>query len=363
MNLFTSDIGQGKAHFYDSGADKFYGKMPQQDLINLNIPGIKSGDFLVIEDAHLRPSPEHGKTLAQPFSFEQLEKLYLNSKKLGIFILAFGQKKTPIARKLSGYDSEHMKKNSIFMKVYGISTDEADVRAIANLLLTDSNAFQALKPFNPVRLDDYQKQNQHKFEYIQEANNDINIARTQGYGFDEYYEYDDAVHQFIENQKKEICNRLMGDGIFDLDADNEFSGTELMEAIGLKYGSKGINKIKSESRLYTLVASILRPNGDLRLREFPPGHKYHGKKLSPNWKFVKENYLGCKPFHMKQGVAASNYKHHMRPGVSNFSGKSIEVGSTIEEYMRFKEERNIVDKKTRKIWRILQKMIVEDGLR
>lgn len=363
MNLFTADVGQSKVHIYDSDNNLFYGKRPQQDLIDLNIPKIKSGDILVVEDAHLRPSPEHGKTMAQPFSFEQLQRLYLNAIKLGITILAFGQKKTPTARKFAGYNPEHMKKNSTFMKEYGISTDEADVRAIAKLLLTDINALRALKPFKPQRLDEYQKQNKHKFDYIQEANNDINIARTQGYGFDPYYEYDDAVHQFIENNKVELCNRLVGGGIFDFDSNNEFEGTELMEAIGLRYGQKGLNKIKSESRLYTLVASILRPNGDLRKRGFPPEHKHHGKMLPPFWKFAKENYFGCKPFHMKQGVAASNYKQHMRPGVSNFTGKTIEVGSSVQEYMRFKEERNLVDKKTRVIWNVLREMIIEDGLR
>jgi hypothetical protein len=364
MNIFVADIGQGKAHFYDSGADNFYGKLPQHNLIDLNIPNIESGDCLVIEDAHLRPSPEHGKTLAQPFSFEQLEKLYFNANKLGIFILAFGQKKTPTARKFSGYDPELMKTNSSFMKKYGISTDEADVRAIAKLLRIDKNAFNALKPFKPERLDDYQEKNLHKFDYIQEANNDLNIARTQGYGFDKYYDYDDAIHQFIENNKEELCNRLMGDGIFDIEFESEFDGVELMEVIGLKYGSKGIlNKIKSPSRLYTLVASILRPNGEIRKRGFPPGHKYYGKMLPPNWKYTKANYLGCKPFHMNQGVAASNYKHHMRPGISNFNGKTIEVGSSISEYMKFKSERNLVDKKTRQIWHVIRKMIIEDGLR
>lgn len=361
--IFTIDVGQGKIHIYDAERDIFYGKMPQQDLIDLKIPNIKSGDYIVVEDAHLRPSPEHGKTMAQPFSFNQLKELYLNAKKSGIFILSFGQKKTPVARKFAGYNPEHMKKNSTFMKEYGISTDEADVRSIAKLLEVDSGAFSTLKPFNPKTLDDYQTENQHKFDFIQEANNDINIARTQGYGFDNYYDYDDSVHQFIENHKEELCDRLIGEGIFNLDYNSEFDGTELMEAIGLKYSSKGLNKIKSESRLYTLVASILRPNGELRKRGFPLGHKYYGQMLPPNWKFVKENYFGCKPFHMKQGVAASNYKQHMRPGVSNFKGKSIEVGSTVQEYMRFKEQRNLVDKKTREIWRVLREMIVEDGLR
>ena len=44
--------------------------------------------------------------------------------------------------------------------------------------------------------------------------------------------------------------------------------------------------------LYTVVASILRPNGELRKRGFPPGHKYEGKKMNVLWKWCKENYFG-----------------------------------------------------------------------
>ena len=64
MNLFTADVGQGKVHAYDSGNDKFHGKMPDQNLINLDIPELKRGDTLVVECAHLRES--HRFTLAQP---------------------------------------------------------------------------------------------------------------------------------------------------------------------------------------------------------------------------------------------------------------------------------------------------------
>ena len=48
MNLFTADVGQGKVHIYDSGNDQFYGKLPQESLINLNIPGLKMGDTLLL---------------------------------------------------------------------------------------------------------------------------------------------------------------------------------------------------------------------------------------------------------------------------------------------------------------------------
>ena len=73
MTLFIADVGQGKVHVYDSGTDTFYPKLQEENLINLNISGLKKGDTLVVEDAHLRES--HRYTLAQPFNFQQLTQL------------------------------------------------------------------------------------------------------------------------------------------------------------------------------------------------------------------------------------------------------------------------------------------------
>ena len=370
MNLFTADVGQGKVHIYDSNRDIAYLKLPQDRLINLDIDGLESGDVIVIEDAHLRQRVEGGLSLAHAFFIHELVTLYENAEERQITILLFPQKKTPIVRKLAGYDPKHRKTNKTFMDEYGISTDEADIRSIAKFLKRDKEAFKRLKKFKPITQEEYQEQNQHKFDFVQECNLDLNIARTQGYGFDDYYDYgdDDAVTQFIKNQKYELASRLMGDGIFDLDSVSTFTGEELMQASGLYYSkskskSGELNAIQSVSRLYTVVASILRPNGELRKRGFPPGHKYEGKKMNVLWKWCKENYFGCKPFHEKQGVASSNYKQHMRPGVSNFEGKSLSIGADDTEYNFFKTERSVVDKKTQEIWYVLREMIVEDGLR
>lgn len=368
MNLFIADVGQGKVHIYDSNRDIAYLKLPQERLINLDIDGLESGDVIVIEDAHLRERVEGGLSLAHAFFIGELKKLYNNAEKRQITILLFPQKKTPVVRKLAGYDPENRKSNSVFMKVYGMSTDEADIRSISQFLKRDKEAFKRLKKFKPITQKEYQEQNEHKFDFVKECNQDLNIARTQGYGFDDYYDYgdDDAVTQFIKNQKYELASRLVGQGIFDLDEDSTFDGEELMDAVGLHYSKSKrgeLNAIQSVSRLYTVVASILRPNKDLRKRGFPPGHKYEGKKLPVTWKWSKENYFGCKSFHEKQGVASSNYKQHMRPGISNFEGKSVSIGATDEEYRKFKEERTTVDKKTQEIWYVLREMIVEDGLR
>jgi len=334
MNLFTADVGQGKVHIYDSGNDKFHGKLPQDNLINLNISGLQNGDTLVVECAHLRES--HRLTLAQPFNFEQLEEFKRIADEKGVTILLFPQKSTPKARKLAGVEAD-------------AKTDEADTKAIAQFLLNDQNAFDSLKEFFPKRLDSFKDEISNTVEYIQECNADINPAKSSEYGFGKI-DYEDAVSKWIKKYALRLAEYLDGD-------------MELIHAIGLKFDKKGNIKVEVPNRIYTLVHSILRPNGDLRFR--PDVDKV------PNWKYIKAHYLGCKPYHMNQGVAASNYKHWMRRAISEytFPGKKsanttdFQVGMSYEELVKLKKARTKVDKMTQKIWYALRKMIVEDGLR
>ena len=334
MNLFTADVGQGKVHVYDSGNDQFYGKLPQESLINLNIPGLKMGDTLIIECAHLREA--HRFTLAQPFDYDQLEELKKNANEKGITILLFPQKSTPKARKLAGVEAD-------------AKTDEADTKAIAQFLLKDQSAFYSLKEFFPKRLDSFKDEISNTVEYIQECNADINPAKSSEYGFGKI-DYDDEVSKWIKKYALRLVEYLGGD-------------LELINAIGLGFDRKGNVKVLVPNRIYTLVHSILRPNGDLRFR--PDVGKV------PNWKYIKAHYLGCKPYHMNQGVAASNYKHWMRRAVSEYAypGKKsanttdFQVGMSYEELAKLKKARTKVDKMTQKIWYALRKMIVEDGLR
>lgn len=334
MNLFTADVGQGKVHFYDSGNDQFYGKLPQENLINLNIPGLKIGDTLVIECAHLREA--HRFTLAQPFDYDQLEELKRNADEKGVTILLFPQKSTPKARKLAGVEAD-------------AKTDEVDTKAIAQFLLKDQSAFYSLKEFFPKRLDSFKNEISSTVEYIKECNADINPAKSSEYGFGKI-DYEDEVSKWIKKYALRLVEYLGAD-------------RELIDAIGLGFDKKGNVKVLVPNRVYTLVHSILRPNGELRVR--PDVGKV------PNWKYIKAHYLGCKPYHMNQGVAASNYKHWMRRAVSEYAypGKKsanttdFQVGMSYEELAKLKKARTKVDKMTQKIWYSLRKMIVEDGLR
>jgi len=336
MNIFTADVGQGKVHVYDSENDKFHGKIPQQNLISLTIPGLKSGDCLVVECAHLRES--HRLTLAQPFNYAELKQLEKNAQVRGISILLFPQKSTPKARKLAGIDENG-------------KTDEVDTKAMAQFLKNDQNAFNSLKKFIPTKLKEFQEKNESIFEYIQQSNEDINIAKTCEYGFNtKKFDYSDAVSEWIKKYALRLTEYLNGD-------------IELIHAIGLKFDRKGNIKVDAPNRTYTLVHSILRPNGELRVR--PDIGKV------PNWKYIKAHYLGCKPYHMNQGVAASNYKHWMRRTVSEYANPNKKsanssdfmIGMSYEELRSLKTARTKVDKMTQQIWYALRKMIVEDGLR
>ena len=335
MNLFTADVGQGKVHIYDSGNDLFHGKLPEENLINLNIPGLKKGDSLVVECAHLRES--HRYTLAQPFNFDQLTQLKENAKEKGITLLLFPQKSTPKTRKLAGLGEND-------------KTDEADTKAIAQFLLKDRSAFYALKEFFPTRLTDFHEKIDSIINYIQLCNEDINPAKTSGYGFDKKIPYEDAVSRWIKKYALKLTEYLKGD-------------MELIEAIGLKFDRKNNLKVSVPNRIYTIVHSILRPNGELRVR--------HDVGKVPYWQYIKAHYLGCKPYHMNQGVAASNYKHWMRRAVSEYAypnkksanATDFQVGMSFEELAKLKKARTKVDKMTQKIWYAIRKMIVEDGLR
>ena len=210
MNLFTADVGQGRVHIYDSENNEFHSKLPEQNLINLDIPKLKSGDILVVECAHLRES--HRFTMAQPFNWEQLNNLKQNAEEKGVTILLFPQKSTPKARKLANVSEDN-------------KSDEADTRAIANFLLNDNRALSALKKFNPKKLKDFQSENNFIFDYIQQCNEDINPAKTCGYGFNKKNDHSDAISKWIKKYYIQLISEL-GD-------------EELVSAIGIKKTKRG----------------------------------------------------------------------------------------------------------------------------
>ena len=376
-NLFTADIGEGKLHVYDSGNDTFYGKLPKDDIVSLNIPELQSGDTLVVECAHMREA--HAKTMAHAYTFDKLIELKQNADKMGLNIKLFPHKCTPKTRKLyRGVNKETEEEfhgfevdkgeTAKFIKTYAMSPDEADTRSIAQFLLNDQNAFRSLKTFIPTKMKDFQNKSQHIFDYIQEANDDINPAKSSGYGLDPKKPwYEDEVSKWIKKYTVDGGSSIFGytPTIVDyLEKQYPNDYEELAKVLGLSIDKKsGKIKIEQANRIYTLITTILRPDGSLRLRK--------DYKLPAYWQYVKAHLLGIKPYHMNQGVIASNYKHWMRRAVSEYAfpnkksshTSDFQVGMSYEEYFKLKDARTKVDKMTQKIWYVLRKMIVEDGLR
>ena len=363
--LFTADIGKGKLHVFDSKLDIFHGKLPKENLPNLKIPNIKRGDILVIEDAHLRES--HKFTLAQPYSFLELTQLKSNCDKKGVLLLAYPQQSTPNARKFLQMD---MKKKS----------DEVDTRAIANVLINNSKVLESLKVFVPIELEVYREKNEHIFDYIKQSNEDLNPAKTSGYGFATgaaANDYSDDVSKWINNHVDTLVRRLNLNEIitvkkvdYTLDLDNIWEDKTLrnkilLDMLGLKFDTVQSSPVKvlNASRIYTFVHSIIRPDGGLRFR-------LDIDKV-PHWKFIKAHYLGQKPFHRNQGVAASNYKHWLRKTLSEYSNpnKKSPNSSDFMDNMSFEEKdklnkgRTKIDKAYQEAWNVLRQMIVEEGIR
>lgn len=337
--FIVCDIGKNFTHVYNPETKNYY-KIEHSDFIKLNIPELQSGHSIVVEDAHLRTQEDN--SLAQAFKLEQLQEIGKLADKNNNEILSFPQKVTPKTRKITSIciGSELLDK-----------TDENDVKSIAFYLECFPNIFDTLKPFNPISLEQHEKEKSHVYADRNSLTEDSNAARNERYGIKS--SYDDAVTRWIKKYISILAFRLD-------DETREFAGLELnskrnaLKPALLNYTS---DKLKF---LYGVVNTVLDPKtGNPRVRS--------DNGLPPYWKYAKEVYFGITPYHMHAGVTASNYKYHKRKAGSScklsMSLESKNAIKSLDDVRKIKEEMSRSDKKLRTLWREVRKMIVEDGLR
>ena len=389
FNIFTADIGGNTFNYYDSLRDEFYEKQKHQVFLDLSLKNLKKGDVIVIEAAHMREKVKGGKSMAHPFFFKELEKIYSNAQSKGVTILLFPQCKSAAVRRMAGFDTDKRKYTRVFKEEYGMTTDEADCKALAQFLKRDPQAFRTLKKFKPIREDYHKRQSAHINNFIEKLNDDLNVAR--GFKYGKYH--DDKVSLWIKKYLIEPSNpsfNPIAQGLYPDDVsllDDKYLGTDpaVLEALGISFDKRGngnLNKLQEPYRLYTLVCTIMDPEtGEPRTREFPPidpktgkTHKYYsvdkkgkynGEKKPANWHFIKENVFNFNPYHTKGGVAGSNIKRHFRPKLSKLlTGYEGFLGADMsdDEYATFKKGRTAADKKIQEIFSSLRKMIVDDKL-
>jgi hypothetical protein len=321
-NLYILDCGaRGGTFFYDCQSG-FASELPNDDVINLNLPGIQAGDVIVIEDAHVRSRER--LSLAQPFTYDQLLKFKANAESAGVVVKLFPQMSTPKARAFAG-DVE--------------KTDINDVQAIAFYLQQNPNILKTLKAFNPITLDEYRTNSAGAWQDKDGLSADINMARNYKYGDPKEGDYSDAVTRWIDDNIETIYKMLN-------EEQREFIGLCIKNA-----GRKNERYDFNRTRMYTLIATLIRANGGLRLRS-------DVGKL-PFWKYVKEHYFGMSPYHMKGGVAASNVKYHWRRHASGFAktkrSEIIEGG----RYHEFTEARSSFDKSLRDLWNLMRGLVIQ----
>ena len=340
-NFIVCDIGKKITHIYNPRSKNVY-KIEHSDFIDLNIPELEFGDAIVIEDAHIRTQEEN--SLAQAFKLEELQKLGKNADDNGNEVLSFPQKVTPKARKVASLELPELIEK----------TDANDIQAIAYYLENFEGVFNTLKPFNPISLQEHEKNSSHIYADRDVLTEDSNTARNEKYGIKT--DYEDSVVNWI----KKYIDKLA----FELDE-------ETRNWSGLVYSKGSKNKPPkllpsltnySNDKLkfiYGVINTILTPSGELRLRS--------DIKKPPYWKYAKQVYFGLTPYHMHAGVTASNYKYHKRKaGSSCKKSMSLESKNAVKNLDDVREIRKAMkesDRHLRDFWRTARKMIVEDGLR
>ena len=310
---YVLDCGKCSAHFICSDTDES-GFMPHEGILNLQLPRLMPGDTIVIEEAHLRS--RESNSLAQPFTYDQLSQLKARADGLFVTIKVFPQKVTPKARTLANLTEKN---------------DINDVTAILEYLKSNPNALSTLKTFTPVKVEDYRNRNEAKWKDRQELSEDVNAARNLGYEGDE-------VSAWISNNIQDLYTKL---------------DDELRELLDMRVVSKGRKNERidySVNRLYSVVATLMRPDGTLRLRS-------DVQKL-PYWKYAKDAYFAMTPYHMRGGVVASNIKYHWRRASSDFRKCSKTQPLLIEELDEFQAARSAFDKKLRRLWNILRQEVL-----
>lgn len=336
--FIVCDCGKTHAHYFDPMNDQ-YGIISLQDFVDLNIPGLKRGMIVIIEDAHIHS--QEGNSLAQPFDILQLNQLQNRASECGVTILCFPQKVTPKARKIASLENPDLLEKG----------DENDVRSIALYLEFFPEVINSLKEFNPCTLDQHQERTEHIYADRDRLTDQSNTARNEGYGIKT--DYTDPVTEWIKSNIVGLATSLDDDT-------REWAGLEYnAKKTGLKPGLVNYTSDKLKF-IYGVVLTVLdSETGQPRLRS--------DIGLPPYWKYAKKVWFGLTPYHMRAGVTASNYKYHKRkagsPCKKSMSLESKKAIKSIDDVREIREAMKTSDKNLQKLWGRVREMIVEQGIR
>lgn len=286
--MYVLDCGKNSSTLYNSEDDtcKVISHQEVLDLPNT----LPEWSNIICEYAHLG-CPREAKSKAQPFTGDQLLKLYKDFEKRNIKLRLFPQQSTPRAQNYSQLPK----------------SDLNDPKSIY-LLLKD---FPKISLMTPPEKFGISKLRQESYDFKDETNFILNIARKQD------YDPSNANFKFLEKHATEIFNNLPK---FVEDAFSKKGSFRFKKGNkNKKYeaGDINFNQMKL-SQIYSILCLLQDYDGNLRLRE-------KTGRLA-GWKFIKNYVLCMSPFHLKGGVARSNlYFHGLRHWVSRKAAEELGV--------------------------------------
>jgi len=292
MCLRTLDWTTGKMKLYDGKRSHLLTKVELLDAI----ADMADGDILVGEYAHFGV-PQVGMSRAQPFTQDELLKLYDKCMDSGIKLRLFPQQSTP--RALNRFEGHKM----------GSAKDpDPDAEAIWELL---QEYPEISLMTTPVDFMIHAKRDEG-YKIIARLNRMLNLVR--GCGKEGYMQKNDAIWQFLQDHLEDIAKELSPTTLsaFNLGEDGRYKKTGLIN----------FNQIKL-AQIYSVLAIILEHDGSKKVRAAT-------KKL-PGWKFVKRYVIRMSPFHLKGGLLRSNlYWHGLRHWVAAQAAAELGMESARE---------------------------------
>lgn len=332
--LFLVDFGYNDKNIWMNTATGEAGILPTLDYVALNIPGIKSGDTVCVENAHTIPRTR--KSMSQPCTHEQNIELRDKAREMGVEIRMMSQIQLASLRKK--YADQIASMYPTYVELLEPAQRELEKNEVIDLLawrfhIADHpDIVQRFKRFNPVSQEEFIAETEPKWMARMALSEDINVARRL-----QYTDPEDKVVQWINENAIAI---------------EEILTPEELELLQFKVVHRGRpqQRIEPANRLFTLASTLINSDGELRLRE---------NGTVPYWKYVKEVYFGITPFHTRAGVAASNIKHWFRRVRSSFpSGQEFRFADD----QGFRIARADFDKQLREIWKKMRQLVLDSNL-
>ena len=335
---YVLDCGKNSSTIYSASKDEC--KQISHDSV-LNLPfTLPENSIVVCEAAHLQ-TPRTKMSRSQPFTEDQLLKLYKDFKDNNIVLKLFPQKSTPRACTYS-----KLKKS-----------DLTDPKSIYILLKDFKAKFDTLE--NTKKSLSTTKVREKSYEYQGLTNDFVNIARRE----DDKYQRD-GCSKWLRKNLEGIASKLSDNAkdLFGLTEDQKYKSTT-------KHGKKGEFK-QNDVRipaLYAIAITLIDDEGNIRVREET------GKM--PGWKYIKKYILKMTPNHFRGGVARSNLYHHLLTNYVIRKGKKegfdftrkvetdkgmmrMKRGSfTPEEDRFFLQKRKVFSDGVRELWQTVRDMI------